>query len=414
METPFLSRSAFPGIANLARSVSRIALTLVMVWGCLSAAQKPQSITRRPVRPDPGLAKARWHVLGARPLAMHYYYPDNRGLESLQQHAAQMTLLAPQSFSVDAGGFVRGEIPPEVLETAKRVDLPLMPLLVNPGFDRTVAHSLLRNPRAQDRTAIYLAYLAKRDNLVGWQLDLEYLDPVDKRRYTRFVAQVAARLHRDGRLLSIAVVPRFSDAYPGADPSGSFRTGEWGAPYDFRALGRLVDFMTLMTYDHHSRGTPPGPVAGYDWVKAALRYAVARVPRRKLLLGIPFYGREWVAGNEATTTQSLSFQDVINQLERPEVESHWDEQWRAAWFQYRDPSGLHTGWYEDSKSLDEKLQLMQEYGLRGFAAWRLGVEDPKFWGLALATPRTMPAASGRPAAKSQTHAAQNRPGSRLR
>ena len=42
-----------------------------------------------------------------------------------------------------------------------------------------------------------------------------------------------------------------------------------------------------MAYDQHTPLTPPGPVAGYDWVKAALDYAVRRVPRSKLLLGLP-------------------------------------------------------------------------------------------------------------------------------
>jgi spore germination protein YaaH len=392
METPFVTWSVVSVLVSggtrrrALTAIACVVLTLLMALRCLAAAQKPQAVPKRPAVANAARAKWRWQVLGARPLAMYYYYPDNRGLDSLEQHASQVTLVGPQCFTVDAGGFVRGEVPPNVLEIARRAHLPVMPLLVNPGFDRSIARELLRSPRAQERTAIYLAYLAKRDNFVGWQLDLENLDPIDKRRYTAFVARVGARLHRDGRLLSVAVVPRFSDSFPGTDPSGSFRTGEWGAPYDFRALGALVDFMTLMTYDHHGKTTPPGPVAGYDWVKAALRYAVVRVPRPKLLLGIPFYGREWVSGSEATTTRNLSFRDVTNQLECPEVESHWDEEERAAWFQYHDTSGLHTGWYEDSKSLEEKLRLMQQYRLRGFAAWRLGAEDPKFWTLALATP----------------------------
>jgi len=243
---------------------------LVSALASLAAAQKP-SVSSKPVaKPDATLVKARWRVLGASPLSMYYYSPDSRGIKSLEEHASQMTLLAPQSFWVDTEGFVHGEVPSGILETARPAKVPVMPLVVNPGFDRAVASALLRSAKAQQRAVTYLAYLAKRDNFVGWQLDLEYIDPEDKSYYTQFVQRAAARLHRDGRLLSIAVVPRFSDVYPDADPSQEFHSGEWGAPYDFRALGRVVDFMTLMTYDHHNSTTPPGPVAGYDWVKAAL------------------------------------------------------------------------------------------------------------------------------------------------
>jgi spore germination protein YaaH len=69
-------------------------------------------------------------------------------------------------------------------------------------------------------------------------------------------------------------------------------------------------------------------------------------------------------------------------MEQSSVERLWDERWRTPWFQYSSDSGLHTGWYEDSTSLEAKLELMQKYHLRGFAAWRLGLEDPGFWTLA--------------------------------
>jgi len=143
-----------------------------------------------------------------------------------------------------------------------------------------------------------------------------------------------------------------------------------------------------MTYDHHSSATPPGPVAGYDWVKAALDYATRRVPRQKILLGIPFYGREWIQNGEETAAHTLSFPDAQDRLEQSSVPGLWDERWRTPWFQYSDLDGLHTGWYENSRSLQAKLELMQEFHLRGFAAWRLGVEDPAFWTLATEKERT--------------------------
>jgi spore germination protein YaaH len=40
---------------------------------------------------------------------------------------------------------------------------------------------------------------------------------------------------------------------------------------------------------------------------------------------------------------------------------------------------LRTAWFDDARSLREKLKLVQLYHLRGYAAWRLGVEDPEFW-----------------------------------
>ncbi len=341
--------------------------------------------TRRPTPPasaktaaEAALAKARERVLNASPLAMFYYSDDSLGLASLQAHADAMTLLAPQCYGLDRWGVLHGQLPAGVLDAARRAGLSLMPLVTNPGFDRLAAHGLLHNAQAQARAAKALAQLAERDQYVGWQLDFEGLDPADKLAYTRFVARVAARLHHDHRLLSVAVVPRFSDTYPDRSAAG-FYTGEWGAAFDYRGLGRVADFLVLMAYDQHTPVTPPGPVAGYDWVKAALDYAVSRVPPAKLLLGIPFYGREWDDTSPATTSHSLAYKDLKQFLDDPASERHWDDLSRTSWFQLRVSDSLRTAWFDDARSLREKLKLVQIDRLRGYAAWRLGVEDPEFW-----------------------------------
>lgn len=384
-----------------AARLGQTALALLLTANLLQAGQMPGA-GKEAGKQAISLSAARQRVMGTRPLAMYYYVDDSRGLKSLSEHAAEVTVVGPACFWVDTEGVVHGEMSRSLAAAAQQARLPVMPLLTNLGFDRPTASAVLRNPKIQERAVTYLAYLAKRDNYVGWQLDLEFIDPADKPLYTRFVQRAAARLHRDGRLLSIAVVPRFSDNFPDTR-AVEFRTGEWGAPYDFRAIGQVVDFMVLMTYDHHGSSTPPGPVAGHAWMKQALDYAAHRVPRQKLLLGIPFYGREWVETASGTLSRSLTYGDIRPLLARPGLEVQWDTRWRAPWFQYREGPELHTVWFDDSRSYKEKLQLMREYNLRGFAAWRLGTEDPRFWPVAAAAkkpggtgPRGPRKSAGRP------------------
>jgi spore germination protein YaaH len=353
----------------------------VLLAASALVAAEPPEVKSAPGRANPRLLRERRRILGARPLAMYYSTEDTSGLAAVEKNAALITLLGPQCFRVDSDGIVRGAVPAALAELAQRLELPVMPLLVNPGFDRSIASSLLRDPRKQERAASYLAYLANRENFSGWQLDLEYIDPADKARYSAFVRRVAAKLHRDGRLLSLAVTPRFSDQYPDTRDA-EFRTGEWGAPFDLRALGRAVDFIVLMTYDHHGTTTPPGPVAGYEWARAAIEYAARRVPPQKLVMGIPFYSREWVETAHGMLSRSLNFSSLQALLGRPEVQIQWDERWRAPWLQFREGTEVHTVWFDDRRSYQEKLELVRRYRLRGFAAWRLGTEDPEFWDVA--------------------------------
>jgi spore germination protein YaaH len=63
----------------------------------------------------------------------------------------------------------------------------------------------------------------------------------------------------------------------------------------------------------------------------------------------------------------------------------WQEDagWRQAvaepWFAYNDETGHHTVWYADGQSVQERLGLVEKYGLGGIALWRLGGEDPAVW-----------------------------------
>ena len=369
------------GIGHIAPGILRGMVAIMLIASCGLAAPKARRAAQAAsakAAAEAALAKARERVLNASPLAMFYYSGDSMGRASLEAHGDAITLLAPQCYGLDRAGALHGHLPTEVLEVTRTAGLPLMPLVTNPGFDRSTAHVLLHNAQAQVRAVNHLAEVAERDQYVGWQLDFEGVDPADKLAYTRFVARVAVRLHHDHRLLSVAVVPRFSDTFPDSSTPG-FHTGEWGAAFDFRSLGRVADFLVLMAYDQHTSLTPPGPVAGYDWVKATLDYAVRRVPPSKLLLGLPLYGREWTETAGATTSQSLAYKDLKRFLEDPSSEQHWDDLAQTAWFQLREGDTLRTAWFDDARSLREKRRLLPLYHLRGYAAWRLGVEDPEFW-----------------------------------
>jgi spore germination protein YaaH len=354
-----------------------LVVALLLPGGWCKAAQRKAS-SNRPAPLDPSLARQRKTMLGAHPLILGYYIEDSLGANSAMDNARRLTAIAPQCFVLENDGIVRGAIPPQLAALAQRHGLPVLPLVVNPDFDRKGLATVLRSPKLQERTASYLAYLARRGNFVGWQLDFERIDPDDKARYSAFVKLLATKLHRDGRLLSVAVTPRFSDAFPD-DRKTPFRTGEWGAGFDFQALGAAADFVVLMAYDQHTAATPPGPVAGHDWVRAALEYAVSRIPPHKLVLGIPLYGREWVMTPAGQLSRSMNADALGPILGRPDAEEQWDERWRSPWIQFRAEPDAHTVWYENKRSLSEKLSLVSEFSLRGVAAWRLGHEGPDFW-----------------------------------
>ncbi len=315
------------------------------------------------------LKAMRERVTAARPIAMYYTIGGTFGLDSVLEHASDMTILAPQCYWLDQNGNIQGSIPTAVLEASRQAKLPVMALIYNQDFNRRIASALLHNRHLQKRVIRNLVEIAQEENLLGFQLDFENIDPDDINLYTRFVHDTAKALHQDGRLLTVAVVPRFQNAVP----------GQWAAAYDYPALASAADFLTLMTYDNSGRLGPPGPIAGYDWVRNALEYARKRVQPEKLLLGIALYGREWTNNGSSLEAHTMPYPETISLLNRLSLTPRWDEKHRSPWFEYRTGETVRSVWYENARSIHEKLKLLERYQLRGFAAWRLGMEDPRIW-----------------------------------
>jgi spore germination protein YaaH len=350
-------------------------------------APSPPSRDDRETQTSGGLAlKAMCEqVMAARPLAMYYTTGGASGLDSILAHASDMTILAPQSYWLDMKGNIQGGIPAPTLEAARQSGLPVMALLANDDFSRRVASRLLHDRRLQKRVIRDLAGIARQENLLGFQLDLENIDPDEINLYTRFVHEAAKEFHKDGRLLSVAVVPRFLDSVP----------GQWAAAYDYPGLAHAADFLTLMAYDNSGRLGPPGPIAGYDWVKNALEYARTRVPTDKILLGIALYGREWTDDGRSLQARSMPYPETKALLSRLSLTPRWNEKHRSPWFKYEESGTVRSVWYENARSIQEKVKLVDRYHLRGFAAWRLGMEDPRIWPMLSAMQEGQPRASER-------------------
>jgi hypothetical protein len=61
------------------------------------------------------------------------------------------------------------------------------------------------------------------------------------------------------------------------------------------------------------------------------------------------------------------------------AKSGYDTTFESPWVIYNRDGWQREIWYENRRSFDAKLGLIEKYGLAGFGIWRLGQEDPKIW-----------------------------------
>jgi len=118
----------------------------------------------------------------------------------------------------------------------------------------------------------------------GFQFDFEEIDWTDRDLLTALVRTSAEAMHAASLQLTIATVPN-APGYPGQGGYSKWMFTDWRGAYDIAALARYVDLICLMTYDQHTSGTAPGPVAGWQWTVDNINYALKTVPKGEALAG---------------------------------------------------------------------------------------------------------------------------------
>lgn len=325
--------------------------------------------------------------------AIFYYVNTEDSYQSLEAHIRQISILAPQAFKMDAQGAITGDLDPRALALAKQHNVPVMPLVVNPGFDEQIIHSVLQDSAARTRAISSLLALCQKHHFQGIQFDFEHIHVSYRDAYTQFVREAAAALRPKGYLLSAALFPRTSDA-PGDSPFQKWYFDYRAGAFDYKALAEAADFLSIMTYDQHSSNTPPGPVAGLPWMERVIEYVLSKIPAQKFSLGIPLYSYHWFPSADLppveggisgmfprakSTGRGLSFANAMTVLRENNAAAKWDErnQIHLSYFERGDV--FEYIFLEDGRSFRAKFDLVNKYGLRGFSSWRLGLEDPAIW-----------------------------------
>ena len=300
-------------------------------------------------------------------VAHGYAYPHiDRGL--LHAQLPYLSTLAPFSYGLTADGRLHAPEDAALLAAARQYGVqPVMSLssLTEEGdFSTERAALLLTDSTVQDELILEIFQVLRAKGYRGLDVDFEYLPASLAQPYAAFLQRLHRLLRSRGLFLWTALAPKTSASQPGILYEG----------HDYAAIGAAVDGALLMTYEWGYAQGPPMAVAPLPSVRAVLDYAVTAIPREKLLLGIPNYGYDWplpfVSGT--TRARSLSNQQAIALAVEQGAEIFYDETAQSPYFHYTDSAGTaHAVWFEDARSLDAKLRLIQEYGLMGAGFWNL-------------------------------------------
>jgi spore germination protein YaaH len=324
--------------------------------GWVSELSSPASVSLSPPVPSTGLAHA--FLLAS----------TDRSFADFRAHYRQIGTVYPTFYDCSPAAELTGSDNPQIVSWATARAVKVLPRF---NCQRSAVLSrILNEPALRSAWLDQVVSLVEEHGYDGANIDFEAGYASDRSAYTSFVAELAARLHARGKLLSLAVSAKTADV-PN-HPRSTF--------FDYAALSLHADTIFVMAWGIHWTSSTPGPQDHMDWWSRVAAYVASVGRPGRFVMGMQLYAMDWPAGGGAAhPATSYEYSDLTALLARVGASPVRDPDADAWTFRYTDADGVgHEVWYTDAATQAERVSLARSYGI-GFGFWRLGNEDQRLW-----------------------------------
>lgn len=211
----------------------------------------------------------------------------------------------------------------------------------------------------------------------GITIDFEGMKGADlKNGLNEFTAELKASI--GNKLLYVAVHPVLKNS------------SEYYDAYDYRTLGEYADKIILMAHDYAAYTMPESllntdfistPVTPFDEVYHALKCVtdpdtgVADTNKIQLALSLSSTAAWETENGMISNPESIhpAMTTVASRLAQPDTEINYSATYRNPYAYYSTEDGRRILiWYEDSRSVKDKIELARMFGINSISIWRIG------------------------------------------
>lgn len=274
-----------------------------------------------------------------------------------------VNVIAPTWYSVtDASGNMSSYASADFVSKMHQRGIDVWALVSD--FDTNVDFAQLYSSKAARTNMVNkLVGEAKSYGFDGINLDYENIKSAYAKDYLQFVRELSVACERNGIVLS----------------TDNYKPEAYNRCYNLKEQSRFVDYVIVMAYDEHYAGTDAGSVASLPFVKEAVEDTVQLVGKEHVIAGIPFYTRIWTTTDGNTTSRAVGMQAAIDQLNSDGQVALWNDDCGQYVASYTVGSSTRQIWFEEEKSIEAKMQIIQQENTAGVACWKLGLEKSTVW-----------------------------------
>ncbi|MBA3972304.1 MAG: hypothetical protein H0X46_09210, partial [Bacteroidetes bacterium] len=211
----------------------------------------------------------------------------------------------------------------------------------------------------------------------GVNIDFEGMGSSHRVAFTNFMIDLCNQMHA---------------AIPGSEISICLYAVDWSNVFDMAAMNPYVDLFIIMGYDYYYSGsTTAGPESplynfqtsyNYTLPKSLTFYLKQGTTPSKLLLGLPWYGREWATTSSAvpSATSGAGTSSVTYSAMRDNVSGYYSTRaWEPISYSTYFPSvrggNNWQAFIDDSYSLRKRFDMVNQRNIGGIGIWALGYDD---------------------------------------
>jgi spore germination protein YaaH len=359
------------------------------------------------------------------------YWADSKGIKDATKNIKKIDMVFPFAYTMQSDGSIKdlaGLSESEwkkFIKLARSKHIEVIPTVMTSDGGSVHANLSYKSLRTKHIKAIMSE--VKKHDFDGIDIDYEEKFSTTKDHFSAFLKELKKELDKEDKLLTCTVEAR-------TPPESLYKNVPAVLEYanDYEAIGKYCDRVEIMAYDQQradlklnesKSGAPYFPVADADWVEKVIKLAVKDIPEEKILLGVATYGYHYdvtVSPNWYSNYKrigALNIPDILEVADEYDVEPGRNKAGEMSYTYFPasspykilnslpTPAGTQKGneaaakallyanatgqtvnvryvGYSDAGAIAEKIELAEEYGLKGIAVFKFdGEEDKNIWKL---------------------------------